>query len=302
LTPRRNQSLKPPAFDYVRPSTVDEAVALLADSEQDAKVLAGGQSLIPLLNFRLAFPTRLVDVKGIHGLDYIRVDGDHLRIGATTLTRSVELSPEVARVLPILTEACHWVGHVQIRNRGTVGGSIAHADPSAEIPALSVLLDAELKVRSNSATRIAASNGFFQGFLSTGLEKGELLEEIAFPIPNRQARWGFREFAVRRGDFALAGAACVLSSGNDGTIEDARAVVFGATDFPVRVAATENDLRGKRLTGDVIEAAARSAGVALQAETNGDADRAYRVEVAEVMLRRALDDAMSEGKSGGGGQ
>lgn len=294
--------MKPPAFEYVRPSTLDEALQALADTTVEAKVLAGGQSLIPLLNFRLAFPSRLVDIKGIAALDYIRSDGARLRIGAATSTATVERSAEVARHLPILSEACHWVGHVQIRNRGTIGGSIAHADPSAEIPALCVLLDAELTVRSQARTRSVKANGFFHGFLTTGLEKDEILEEVSFPILPDGTRWGFREFAVRRGDFALAGAGCVLRTAKEGTVEEARTVLFGATDFPVRSTKAESALTGKRLNAEMIQETARAATEALREETAGDADRLYRLEVAEVMLRRALQDATTEGKSRGGAQ
>ncbi len=291
--------MKPPAFEYVRPATLDEAVTLLADSSRENKVLAGGQSLIPLLNFRLAFPQRLVDIKGIASLSSLRREGNALVIGATTPTREVELSSTVKQALPILSEATRWVGHVQIRNRGTVGGSIAHADPSAEIPALCVLLGAEFLVRSPRGSRTAAAEDFFHGFLSTDLQPDEVLEAVRFPIPVAGSRWGFREFALRRGDFALAGAGCVLEV-SGGAVTDARAVVFGASDVPIRASDAESALQGQRLTKETIAQAAARAGTRLQATAAGDADRAYRAEVAEVMLRRALEDALDHGETPAG--
>ena len=291
--------VKPPAFEYVRPSSLDEAVRLLADPAKESKVLAGGQSLIPLLNFRLAYPRRLVDIKGIAELAYIRRDGDRLRIGATTRTRDIEESDAVAAALPLLTEACHWVGHVQIRNRGTIGGSLAHADPSAELPAVCVLLDAELKVRGSAGTRTTSANGFFHGFLSTDLAPDEILEEVAFTIPAAGTRWGFREFAHRRGDFALAGAACTLRLNRDGVVEQAVALVFGATPSPRRSAAAAAMLHGNRVTNEAIREAAQMTRRELASEPAGDSEQAYRQELCEVMLVRALTDAVNEGASRG---
>jgi carbon-monoxide dehydrogenase medium subunit len=287
----------------MRPSTLDEAVRLLADTTTESKILAGGQSLIPLLNFRLAFPQRLVDIKGIAELAYIRRSPGQpgrLNIGATTRTRDIEQSKDVQQSVPILAEACHWVGHVQIRNRGTIGGSLAHADPSAEIPAVCVLLDAELKIRGKQGTRTAKANGFFHGFLSTDLAPDEILEEISLPTLPQGARWGFREFAHRRGDFALAGAACTLQLNPDGSIKEARAVIFGATDAPARASATEASLKNKKPVQQTIQDAASQASRSLQQTRDGQShnpDRAYRTELAEVMLRRALEDAVRHGRT-----
>ncbi len=281
--------MKPPPFEYSRPSTIAEAVGLIAQAGDDGKLLAGGQSLIPLLNFRLAAPRLLVDLNRVTELTYARRDKGSLRFGAMTRTRELETARTVADANPLLAYAARWIGHVQIRNRGTVGGSVAHADPAAELPALCVLLGAELKVRGPRGERTFSTEGFFRGLMSTGLAADEVLVEVAIPALAEGTRWGFREFAQRRGDFAVAGAACTVNP------KEARVVVFGVTDAPVRCADAERELAGK-LDAAAVDAAVASARDQL-AQTDDGGRRTYQRQVAEAMLRRALEDAAGRGRS-----
>lgn len=285
--------MKPPVFEYVKPTSVSEAVASLAAADGDGKVLAGGQSLVPLLNFRLASPRMLVDMNGVAGLDRIEQDGDLLRIGAMTRMRRLESDPLVLESVPLLAAAASWVGHVQIRNRGTVGGSVAHADPAAEIPAVCVLLDAGLTAVGPSGSRRIAADDFFAGFLTTDLADDEVLTQIELAIPGKRERWGFREFASRHGDFALAGATVKITAGGGDVTESARIVVFGTADRPVRSHAAEALLTGMPLTPEVID----QAGEAAADETLADdarPDRAYRRTLTATMVRRALEDASAQ--------
>jgi aerobic carbon-monoxide dehydrogenase medium subunit len=283
--------MKPPDFEYARPASVAEAVAQLAAANGDGKVLAGGQSLVPLLNFRLAAPTVLVDLNGIPELAFLETADGVLRIGAMTRMRTLELDPLVRHANPLLAAAARWVGHVQIRNRGTVGGSIAHADPAAEVPAICVLLDAELVVSGPRGERRIPAGDFFAGFLTTALDDDEVLTEVRIPVAGSNGeRWGFREFAHRRGDFALAGAAVTLAGAPDGPIERARIAVFGTADRPVRASAIEQQLVGRPMTEATFADAAAAIAEQLAAD-DPRPDAAYRRTLTETMVRRALADA-----------
>ncbi|HET7026284.1 MAG TPA: xanthine dehydrogenase family protein subunit M [Candidatus Limnocylindrales bacterium] len=284
--------MKPPDFEYARPASVAEAVAQLAAANGDGKVLAGGQSLVPLLNFRLAAPSVLVDLNGIPELAFLEAADGVLRIGAMTRMRALELDPLVRHANPLLAAAARWVGHVQIRNRGTVGGSIAHADPAAEVPAICVLLDAELVVSGPRGERRIPADDFFAGFLTTALGEDEVLTEIRIPAQASGERWGFREFAHRRGDFALAGAAVTLAGPPDGPIERARIAVFGTADRPVRAAAIEQGLVGRPMTEATFADAAAAIAEQLAAD-DPRPDAAYRRTLTETMVTRALADAAS---------
>ncbi len=274
--------MKPPPFAYVRPSTLDEAVEQLASSGDEAKLLAGGQSLVPLLNFRLASPSVLVDLNGVKELNFVEAGKGGLRIGAMTRTRTLEVSPYIATANPLVATAAGWIGHVQIRNRGTVGGSLAHADPSAELPALCVLLDAQLAVTGSKGERNVGADQFFRGFMSTALEHDEVLTEVTIPSLSAKALWGFREFAQRHGDFAVAGAACVLEP------QAARVVVFGVAEAPFRCQAAEGELArsGEAKTEKVIEALRDDL-----AKADPSPERAYQRRVAEAMVAAAVQDA-----------
>src|SRR5215213_4111856 len=218
--------MKPARFEYVAPTTLDAAVAALAAANGEGKVLAGGQSLLPLLNFRMARPAVLVDLNGIKELSFIELRGDSVAIGALTRHREIEHSPLIASKLPVMSAAMRHVAHLAIRNRGTIGGSLSHADPAAELPMMAMLLDAEIHTRSATEARIRPAREFFIGALSVGLEPDELVTEMAFPKLPPSTGWGFEEVSRRHGDFALAAVAATLTV-RDGTIAEARIAIAG---------------------------------------------------------------------------
>jgi carbon-monoxide dehydrogenase medium subunit/6-hydroxypseudooxynicotine dehydrogenase subunit alpha len=279
--------VKPPVFEYFGPTDVEEVLGLLERFGDDAKVLAGGQSLVPLLNFRLAAPARLVDVNGLGSLSYVRRQEGVLRIGAVTRQATLERSPVVAEHWPLLTEAIAFVAHAQIRNRGTVGGSVAHADPAAELPVALSALDARFHARSLRGERVIPWQDFFITHLTTSLEADELLTEVEVPALPDGAGWAFCEYSRRHGDFALGGAAAIVAFDGDGCRE-ARIALLGAADTPVRAEAAEQALMGSQ----VDEAAAAEAGrLAVEGlEPTGDihGSSEYRRLLIEAMVRRAL--------------
>jgi CO/xanthine dehydrogenase FAD-binding subunit len=280
--------VKPPPFEYHDPQSVDETLALLAEHGDEAKVLAGGQSLVPLMNFRLARPERLVDINNVGGLDGLRVDGGELRIGAMVRHSALERSADVASRVPLLTDAVRLVGHVQIRNRGTVGGSVAHADPAAELPAALAALDARFHVRSTRGERVVDARDLFVTHLTTSLEPDELLTEIVVPLPAPRTAAAFVEFARRHGDFALGGAAVLLTGANDGSVARASLALLAAGPTPLRVPAAERSLEG-RLPGDdaAREAAALAvAGIEPTGDIHGSSE--YRRGLIEALVRRAI--------------
>jgi CO/xanthine dehydrogenase FAD-binding subunit len=279
--------VKPPPFAYHRAGSVDETLALLAEHGDDAKVLAGGQSLVPLLNFRLARPERLIDINEVQELGRLELNGT-LRIGALTRQATIERSGEIAKQVPLLHEAIRFVAHPQIRNRGTVGGSVAHADPSAELPAAFAALDALYHLRSASGTRVVRSDEMFVTHLTTALQPEELLTEIEVPLPPAGTGSAFVEFARRHGDFALAGAAVLLAQAADGSCERAAIALLAAGPVPVRAVAAEQALVGHRVDEDVAREAAAAAvqDVKPLADIHGGA--AYRLRVLEALVRRAL--------------
>src|SRR5574341_2569174 len=211
--------MKPAPFNLLRPKSVDEALALLHTHGDEAKVLAGGQSLVPLMNFRLARPQNLIDLNGVEGLDQIKFDDQTLSLGAMVRQRDVERSLAIAERLPILREAMEQVAHPAIRNRGTVGGSLVHADPSAELPLLAIALDAVFELRSARGGRSVAARDFYQGYLTTDIAPDELLMEIVFHLPPPGAGWCCTEIARRHGDFALVAVAALLGCGRDRTVD-----------------------------------------------------------------------------------
>jgi CO/xanthine dehydrogenase FAD-binding subunit len=291
--------MKPPKFRYFAPQSVGEALALLAEHADEARVLAGGQSLVPLMNMRLVHPGVLVDINNIDELAYINAWDGGVAIG--TMTRDAALLGDrtVTERLLMLTEAAHCVGHPAIRNRSTVGGSIAHADPAAELPAVMVALNAEFVARSRSGSRTISAQDFFKGYLTTDLKEEEMLTELRIPgLPSRSGS-AFVEFARREGDYALAGVAAVITLDSNGTIADARLGLCSVGPAPVRPQAAEALLHGQR-PGNEAWAAAASAVVSILdnplSDIHGSAD--YRRHLAGVLTRQALTTAAerAEGK------
>jgi CO/xanthine dehydrogenase FAD-binding subunit len=280
--------MKPAPFAYDAPETLEEALAFLAAGGEDVKPLAGGQSLVPLLNFRLARPDRIVDLNGVSELDYLRRHGDVLRIGALARSGDLERSVDVAAGWPLLAEAARHVGHPQIRARGTVCGSVAHADPAAELPVALAALDARFHVRSARGPRTLAADEVFVSFLTTALEPDELLVEIEVPAPPRRTGAAFVEHARTHGDFALGGAAAVLSLGEEGACVDARLALLAAGATPVRAQESESLLVGSAPVADVLDAAA-DAVVRDLALTGRDVD--WRRALLRELARQALGTA-----------
>ena len=298
--------MKPAPFKYYAPSTVDEALARLAEHGWDAKVLAGGQSLVPMMNFRLAQPAVLVDLNGISELFYIQPGRrGGLKIGAMTRQRQVELDPSVAGRAPMLTAALPKVAHPQIRSRGTLGGSIAHADPSAELVALSVVLDSRLRLRSQQrGERWVAATDFYMGLFTTVLEPDELLLEVELPPMPPRSGWSFMEVARRHHDFALVGVAAtvILDKARrqaSARCEQARLVYFSVGDGPVEAHQAAAVLQGQEPTPEAILEAAETAGeqdVDPNSDINASAE--YRRHLVKVLGQRALTEAFERARAG----
>jgi carbon-monoxide dehydrogenase medium subunit len=282
--------MKPPPFEYVVAGSVEAATAALAAADGDAKVLAGGQSLVPMLNFRLLRPAILVDINRVPGLSHIREDGDTIRVGALTRHHQLETSPVVARHFPVLSAAMGHVAHLAIRNRGTIGGSLSHADPAAELPMMALLLDATLTIVSPAGAREVAAGDFFLGALSADLEPHDLVTEIAFPKLPADTGWGFEEVARRHGDFALAAVATTLTVVN-GRIADARIAVTGVDETAKRARDAEAMLAGEALTPALRDAALESIRASITPNTDLHASADYRRHLAGVLAGRALDAA-----------
>ncbi len=283
--------MKPPIFDYHAPTTVDEALALLARYGGDAKVLAGGQSLMPLLNFRLSRPAALVDLNRIPALAYIAERDGHVRLGAMTRQRTIEFSPVVRQRLPLLREATRWVGHLPIRTRGTIGGSLAHADPSAEYPTVLAALDGEVVARGPRGERVIAAADLFRTYLTTSLGPDEILVEVRLPAMPAGAAYAFEEFARRQGDFAIAAVAAVVV--RDGAaVTRARLVAGGAGPVPTRLRAAEEILEREGPTDAAIEAAARRAAELVSPDADIHASADYRRHLTAVLTKRALRRAL----------
>jgi CO/xanthine dehydrogenase FAD-binding subunit len=277
--------MKPAAFEYVVADSVEAAVAALAAG--DAKILAGGQSLVPMLNFRLLRPAILVDINRIPGLALIRDDGDAVTIGALTRHHQLETSPVVAAHIPVLTEAMTHVAHLAIRNRGTIGGSLSHADPAAELPMMAVLLDAELRLVSASGTRTVASRDFFLDALTVDLAEGEMLTEITLPKLPPHTGWGFEEVSRRSGDFALAAAAVTLTI-TDGVIGRVRIVMTGVAPTARRASDAEAMLIGSRLDQGVGDDVIDAIRAVAEPDTDLHASADYRRHLVGVLGRKAL--------------
>lgn len=290
--------MKPPPFEYYNPTTVDEALSLLAEHGYDAKPLAGGQSLIPIMNFRLAQPAILVDLNNISELSYIQPDeGGGLRLGAMTRHHQVEHDPLIAERAPLIFEAMPKIATSQIRSRGTFGGSIAHADPSAELVAVSVALGGRFRLRSQSGEREAAASEFFLGMFTTLLEPQELLVEATFPAMPARTGWALMEVARRPHDFALVGVAAVLSLDDQERCQDTRIVFLSVGDGPVTAHQAAEVLRGQVPTPELMRAAAETA-AADDVDPSSDihASAAYRRHLVKVLTRQALELAFKRAK------
>ena len=283
--------MKPAKFDYYRASSLEHACELLTEHGDDAKILAGGQSLIAAMNFRLARPEVLVDVSHVANADDVAVADGGIRIAATTRQRVAERHADVRERIPVLARAIEHIAHFQIRNKGTVGGSIANADPASELPAMALLLDAELEIRSSTAENVTAAEDFFITYMTTSLATDEVLTAIRFRIPPDGSGWGFHETARRAGDFALAGAAALVGLDDAGTCDYARVALFGVAATPVRAHDAESALVGSRPSPELARDAAHEVASVVDPETDVHVTEAYRRRAAEVLAARAIEDA-----------
>jgi CO/xanthine dehydrogenase FAD-binding subunit len=284
--------MKTPTFDYHAPSTLEEVLELLGEYGDEAKVIAGGQSLMPMLAMRLARPAHLVDINSVASLSGISERGHLLAFGATTREREAERSPVVAAQVPVLSEALPLIGHVSIRNRGTIGGSIAHADASGEIPAIAVLTDADIVVASAArGERVIAAGDFFVSHFITNLADDECLVEVRIPTSLPTAGWSFQEVARRPGDFALVGTAAMLTLDPGGAVADARICLIGVADRPQRVRDTEAGLVGAQVSAETFRAAAADSVKGLEPASDMHGSSQYRRHLAGVTVRRALTTA-----------
>lgn len=291
--------MKPAPFEYQAPTSLEAALDLLARHGGDAKVLAGGQSLIPVMNFRLAQPALLIDLNRIPGLDFLRRGADGgLEIGAMTRQRRLERDPLVAEVAPLLAEAIPWVAHPQIRNRGTFGGSIAHADPAAELPAIAVALRARFRLRKAGGDRWVEAKDFFAGLFTTLLEPDELLVEATIPPLAPRTGWSFMEVARRHGDYAQVGIAALVTLGEDGRCREARLVYLSVGDAPVEAAGAAGLLVGTDLGPEAVAAAADKASRD-EMDPRGDihATLEFKRHLARVLTGRAVRRAAERARN-----
>ena len=284
--------MKPAKFDYFAPTTLDEAMELLAQHGPDAKVLAGGQSLMPMMNLRLVRPAVVVDINRIEGLSGISASDGTITVGALARQRDLQRSDIIRGAFPMMTAAISHIGHFQIRNRGTIGGSLAHADPAAELPAICTALNAEFVAADGGGTQTVAASEFAVGPLMTSLEPEQLLTEIRLPTLNGDGwRWGFKEVSRRQGDFALVGAVAMLRNDADGICQEARITMFAVGDAPARMPAAEESLVGRVVDDAARREAAAMVSAAVSPGSDIHASAEYRTEVSAVMARRALEDA-----------
>jgi CO/xanthine dehydrogenase FAD-binding subunit len=284
--------MKPPRFEYAAPQKTDEAVALLAQHGDRAKVLAGGQSLVPLLNFRLARPEVLVDVNRVAELAYVRPLASGVAIGALTRQHTVERADVIRERLPIVAEACRLIGHLPVRHRGTIGGSLAHADPASELPAVMVALEAELTATRRDGRRTLPAEQFFTGMLTTALAPDELLTEVRVPGLPPRTGGAFVEIARRAGDFALVGIAALVTLDDGGRVTRARLALCGAGPTPVRAREAERVLVGERPDARVLDEAAEKIAAATDPPSDIHASAAFRKKLARHVGRQAIDLAV----------
>jgi carbon-monoxide dehydrogenase medium subunit len=288
--------MKPSRFTYHAPATVDETLVLLDTYSDRSKVLAGGQSLFPVLSFRLSAPEHLIDINRLPGLDTIEraAGGTGWRIPALVRQRQAERSAGLAASAPLLTEALAQVAHPQIRNRGTICGSLAHADSSAEMPSVMLALNARMTIASASGTRVVEADDFFLFHMTTAVEPHELLLAVEFDDPAPGTYFSFAEFAPRKGDFCLAGVAAAATFAADGTVSACRVVAAGVSATPLRLRPVEELITGSALDPHTLAAAKDAAGGAVDPAGDVHADAAYRRQLTSVLVRRALADVKAK--------
>ena len=286
--------MKPTAFEYFTPSTVKEAIQLLESQGDEAKIIAGGQSLVAMMNFRAARPEVLIDINNIKELDYLREEGDELVIGALTRERTLEVSPLVKEKCPILAKAITHIGHLPVRFRGTIGGTMVHADPTAEIPIIATAVDAKMKIAGSSGERVVGADEFFLTYLTSAIEESEILVEVRIPtFDSKSTAWSYKDIARRHGDFAIVAVASILSLNTDGVCREARIALGGVAPTPIRAKEAEATLTGQKITDSLIEEAAIKAAESEDVDPDSDyhATAEYRKAMTKVLTQRGLKEA-----------
>jgi carbon-monoxide dehydrogenase medium subunit len=283
--------MKPAPFDYHRAENFQHACELLSTVGEDSKILAGGQTLIAMLNFRLARPKVLVDISSIADRNHVSSENGSVRIRATTVQRFAEVSPVVRERLPLMSYAIHHIAHLQIRNKGTIGGNLANADPASELPAIALALDAEFDIMSLNGSRTVPALDFFITSMTTAIAPNEVLTSVRFQVPPAGSGWGFHEVSRRSGDYALAGAAAVVTLDAAGKCSRARIALFGVSPAQVRCQAAEGVLIGQSYSPELLQAAASKIHADIDPEADVHVTAEYRRSVAETLTIRALEDA-----------
>lgn len=287
--------MKSPAFEYACPATLEDAIQLLVEREGNAKIIAGGQSLVPLLAFRLAAPDLLVDLKRIPDLDSIEINEYGTRLGGKVRWCDIERDQRLADAQPLLADAVSHIAHYHIRNRGTVGGSLAHADPSAELPGIAVTCDASITLVGKAGLRVVDASQFFTGSLETMLLPDEIITKLHLPPWRPKRRWAFLEFARRKGDFALVAVALFYDLEEDGTAANAHVGAIGVADRPIRIGAAEEALNGRPIVAATIENVSNVAAQAVDPATDVHAPSNYRRALLVTLLQRALRKSSERG-------
>jgi CO/xanthine dehydrogenase FAD-binding subunit len=288
--------MKPVSFEYFKPNKIDEVISLLDKYDEDAAILAGGQSLVPLMNLRLARPKYIIDINGIPDLSYIKESNGGIVIGALTRHRDLERSELIKSRYPILSKAVSLIGHPQIRNWGTIGGSISHADPAAELPTILLALNGKVKVVGKEGEREVDGDDLFLGYLTTSVEKKEMLKEVYLPAINPNMGWEFLEIARRSGDFAIVSVASLISLDSDGKCNDVRISLGGLGSRPVRAKEAEGFLSGKAINNNLINEAANIASEEVEPESDIHASAEYRREMVKVFVNRGLTTALDRAR------
>ncbi len=289
--------MKPAVFEYKAPKTIEEALEIKAQGGEDAKVLAGGQSLIPAMNFRVARPTLLIDLNKLDNLRYIKEEDGELKIGTMTTQAAVEKSDLVKTANPLIHETMPFIAHPQIRNRGTFGGSLAHADPASELPVIATALEARFKAQKAGGERWIEAKDFFLGFLTVALEDNEMLTEVAFPKFPEKTGWSFMEITRRHGDYAMAGVAALVTLNGGDKCKNARLVYLNVGDGPVDAVEAAEILAGEKITDESIEAAAeKAAEEEIMPYGNVHASPDYQKHLVNVLTKRAINTALERAK------
>ncbi len=283
--------MKPPVFRYEKATSIDSLLAVLAEQGDTAKILAGGQSLVPMLNFRLTSPEVLVDINGLTELDYVRVEDGKLLIGTLTRHKTLKDSSLVAELCPLMTEAYAHVAHAPVRNRGTIGGNLSHADPASEMPAVAMCLDATFVLRAKGGERTVPASDFFLGALETALEPTELLAEVQIPCAPAGEGWSFQEVSPRKGDFALAAVATTLRMSN-GVCQSVRIAHAGVNDHAARATEAEQILAGEAPSDERFDETADSVARSVQPTEGYHADEDYKRDLVRALTKRTLKHAL----------